>query len=134
MKVNGWMRIALPACGLFISAALIAKATGNGNGPNGNAYGIDFTPTNVPSANQKIPGVAAPNVLSPELIQTVLAQGSWKLENPDATVASFYGYNNDLLVLDANGTAPRMTPAPGDIPNSTSPTHKVEATKTEPDK
>lgn len=38
--------------------------------------------TPVPSANPKSPGVAAPNVRSPEILATVLAQGSTPPENP----------------------------------------------------
>ena len=79
------------------------------------AFGDEPLPTNVPSANHKIPGVAAPNILSPELIETPVAQGSNALENPSALV-TFYGYDN-------NGT---MVP--------TTAGSRVEATKTEPDK
>src|SRR5215470_7043045 len=76
--------------------------------------------TPVASANPKIAGTPQPNVLSPELIETIVAQGSNALENP-STLTSFYGYDND---------GP-LTPAPGDLPSAI---HKVEATKTEPDK
>ncbi|MBZ5675213.1 MAG: DUF839 domain-containing protein [Acidobacteriia bacterium] len=75
----------------------------------------DSLPTNVPAANQKVAGMAAPNVLSPELSETVVAQGSNALENPSPKV-TFYGYDN-------NGT---MVPI---VPGS-----REEATKTEPDK
>jgi hypothetical protein len=78
------------------------------------AFGADV-PTNVPSANAKVPGVVTPNVLSPELFETIVAQGANALENPSALV-TFYGYDN-------NGT---MVPA---VAGS-----RVEATKTEPDK
>jgi len=76
--------------------------------------------TDVPSANSKTPGFAAPNILSPELTETIAAQGSVRLENSSA-LTSFYGYDN-------NGP---MLPAPGAVQ---SPGHNVEATKTEPDK
>jgi hypothetical protein len=76
--------------------------------------------TNVPTANPKAPGVTSPNVLSPELAEVVTAQGSNKLENGTAAVP-YYGYDGDGPLL----------PAPGDLPNAT---HKVEASKTEPDK
>jgi len=76
--------------------------------------------THVPSANPKSPGTAQPNILSPELIETIVAQGSVRLENPSA-LTSFYGYDND---------GPQV-PVPGDLPSAS---HKVEATKTEPDK
>ncbi len=76
--------------------------------------------TPVTSANAKVAGAPAPNVLSPELIESIVAQGSTPLENP-STLTSFYGYDND---------GP-LTPASGDLPSAV---HKVEATKTEPDK
>jgi hypothetical protein len=82
------------------------------------AAGFSLTP--VPSANTKVVGVPAPNILSPELTEVIAAQGSYRLENPSA-LTSFYGYAND---------GPPV-PAPGDLPSLT---HKVEATKTEPDK
>ena len=87
-----------------------------GNGPNGKLGSV----TPVGSANPKAVGVPAPNVLSPELIETIVAEGSWKLENP-SDLTSFYGYGND---------GPPV-PAPGDLPSAV---HRVEATKTEPDK
>src|SRR5438105_11887079 len=77
-------------------------------------------PTSVTSANPKAPGMAKPDILSKELIEAAVAQGSMPVENPSALVG-FYGYNND---------GP-MIPAPGDLPSAT---HKVEASKTEPDK
>jgi hypothetical protein len=79
------------------------------------AFAADPVPTHVPSANPKVAGLAAPNILSPELIETVVAQGSNKLENP-SDVFKYYGYND-------NGT---MVPA---VAGS-----RVEARKTEPDK
>ena len=80
------------------------------------------------AANPRSPGISSPDVLPPELIQTPVAQGSNLLENP-ATITlasgtlgiSRYGYNDDGPLL----------PAAGDLPSAT---HKVEATKTEPDK
>ena len=77
-------------------------------------------PTPVPNANPKAPGKVAPDILSIELVETPVAQGSMPVENPSALVG-FYGYNND---------GP-MIPAPGDLPSAV---HKVEASKTEPDK
>lgn len=76
--------------------------------------------THVPTANPKLTGFAAPNVLSPELAQVIVAQGATPLENPSA-LTSYYGYDNDGPML----------PTPGDIQASG---HNVEATKTEPDK
>src|SRR5499425_3811455 len=86
----------------------------------GCALGLAGDPTSVPSANPKSPGKVAPDILSVELIETPVAQGSMPVENPSALVG-FYGYTND---------GP-MIPAPGDLPTAT---HKVEASKTEPDK
>src|SRR5215468_7796244 len=74
----------------------------------------------VAQANAKIVGLAVPNVLSPELTEVVVAQGSTPLENGAAPFL-FYGYNGDGPML----------PAPGDVQ---APGHNVEATKTEPDK
>src|SRR5262245_7437625 len=74
----------------------------------------------VPHANAKVAGFAPPNVLSPELDEAIVAQGSMPLENGTADFV-FYGYNGDGFML----------PAPGDIQ---APGHNVEATKTEPDK
>ncbi len=76
--------------------------------------------TAVQSANPKAPGLASPNILSPELTEVLLAQGSSKLENT-SDLTNFYGYDNDGPML----------PAPGDLPSLV---HKVEASKTEPDK
>jgi hypothetical protein len=76
--------------------------------------------TDVPHANPKTPGFAAPNILSPELTEIIQARGSMRLEN-SSSLTNFYGYDN-------NGP---MLPAPGDVQ---SPGHNVEATKTEPDK
>jgi len=70
--------------------------------------------TNVAAANTKTPGFAAPNILSPELTEAAVAQGSVRLENGTAAVP-FYGYDGD-------GT---LVPLPGT---------NAEATKTEPDK
>jgi hypothetical protein len=91
----------------------------------GNSLG--FHP--VASAQPKSPGVSSPNILPPEFVETPVAQGSYVLENPatitltDGTTLgiSRYGYDDDGPPL----------PAPGDLPSAT---HKVEATKTEPDK
>lgn len=77
--------------------------------------------TLVAAANPKAPGLASPNVLSPEFREVTVAQGSTPLENGSNSTSRYYGYSNDGPLL----------PAPGDLP---SPTHQVEATKTEPDK
>ncbi len=111
-----------PAVSAAAEAATVA-VTGELSG--GGALAL----TPVANANPKIVGVSSPNVLSPELIETPVAQGSNPVENPQtvtladgskATV-TFYGYLADGPML----------PAPGDLPSAT---HKVEASKTEPDK
>ena len=71
--------------------------------------------TPVPTAQPRIKGNTSPNVLSPELAEKILAQGSTPLENPSADFP-FYGYDGDQ---------PSMVPDFGS---------NVEATKTEPDK
>jgi hypothetical protein len=54
----------------------------------------------VSAANPKAAGYAPASVLSPELFQRVVAQGSTRLENPSALTA-YYGCDND--VVDAAG-------------------------------
>ena len=81
---------------------------------------LSFGP--VSKANTKAVGIAAPNILASGLSESVVAQGSLALENPDAaSKVAYYGYLAD---------GP-MVPAPGDVQSTT---HNVEATKTEPDK
>src|SRR5215467_11726159 len=70
--------------------------------------------TNVTNANPKASGVSAPNIVSPELADVLVAQGSMKLDGGTSAVP-YYGY-------DGNGT---LLPALGS---------NAEATKTEPDK
>jgi hypothetical protein len=77
--------------------------------------------TTVPSANPRAAGYAPASMLSPELYQVTVAQGSSKLENP-SPLTSFYGYDNDAL--DPAGL-PQMVPTPS---------NPKEAHKTEPDK
>src|SRR5262245_27423255 len=50
--------------------------------------------THVPTANPKSPGVPMPNVVSPDLVEVVRAQGAMLLENPQSP-AKYYGYNDD---------------------------------------
>ncbi len=99
---------------LAIAAVLVAVA--GATSPSGP------TLTGVPSANARSAGYAPASMLSPELSQTVVAQGATKLENPSA-LTSYYGYDND--VLDSAGQ-PVMVP--------TSSSGGKEAHKTEPDK
>jgi hypothetical protein len=77
--------------------------------------------TDVGSANAKSTGYAPASVLSPELAQIAVAQGSTKVENPTTEIA-YYGYDNDVL---GPGGEPLMVPTPA-VAN--------EAHKTEPDK
>ncbi len=87
--------------------------------------GVSFassTPGLTPIANAqpRIAGASQPNTTSPELALITRAQGSTPLENPDGVVDR-YGYFNDGPLL----------PAAGDLPTAS---HKVEASKSEPDK
>jgi hypothetical protein len=82
--------------------------------------GLSLGFAGVPAAMPRVTGMSSPNALSPELIETILAQGSNPLENPTTTIAS-YGF-------DADGP---FVPAYGDVQTAT---HKVEASKSEPDK
>src|SRR6266850_2828746 len=77
----------------------------------------------VPVPNPKAVGYAPASQLSTELRQTMVAQGSMTLENPQGIVG-WYGYENDTPSPD-NAAATQMVP-PAVIP--------VEAQKTEPDK
>lgn len=105
---------------LLVSGAIgigaVFAATGAALPPSGP------TLTNVPAANTRADGYAPASVLSPELSQVAVAQGSTKLENP-SVLTSYYGYDNDIL--DAAGQ-PQMVPTAAN-PSS-------EAHKTEPDK
>jgi len=76
------------------------------------AYAADLTA--VPTAQPKVAGDTAPNVLSPELAEKIVAQGATPLENPSADFP-FYGYEGNGPLLPSLGS-------------------NVEATKTEPDK
>jgi hypothetical protein len=104
---------------LWMLPALAGAATlttiGLADGGNG-AY------TNV-AANIKAAGYAPSSLISPELRQTIAAQGSTPLENPQGPIG-WYGYINDAPSPD-NPALPQMVPAT---------TPAVEAQKTEPDK
>src|SRR5262245_19121322 len=95
------------------SAIAIAAATGIGG-----AAAPGLTP--VPGAQPKSAGVSQPTAISPELALVERARGSMKLEN-GTTDIPYYGYDGDGPML----------PAAGDTPSAS---HKVEATKSEPDK
>jgi hypothetical protein len=79
--------------------------------------------TGVPTANTKSQGYAPASMLSPELEQIAVAQGSTKVENPDPATISYYGYDNDKL--NAAGQPIMVASAA---------TGNLEAHKTEPDK
>ena len=85
-----------------------------GNGPNGEPGRV----SSIAAANTKSVGVPAPNVFSPELIATLVAQGATRLENP-SDLTSFYGYDNDGPLV----------PVPGDLPSAV---HTVKATSKPP--
>jgi hypothetical protein len=103
---------ALPVAVVAASAATVASA----HPPSAP------TLTGVSAANPKSPGFAPASRLSPELSQTVVAQGAMKLENPSAQIAD-YGYDSDKVNTAGE---PLMVPLPG--------APSVEAHKTEPDK
>jgi hypothetical protein len=95
---RGWMRV--------VGSSVLTVALGAG------AAHAQLTP--VANANPKTVGFAAPNVLSPELVELIVAQGSTPLEN-GTTPFPYYGYDGNGPHLPALGS-------------------NVEATKTEPDK
>ena len=69
-------------------------------------------------AQPRTPGLSTPNTLSPQLIETIAAQGSQPLENPSADgVVAYYGY-----LADGSPFLPTTLVSP------------TEAQKTEPDK
>ena len=70
--------------------------------------------TAVAAPNTKTPGIASPNGLSPELTESLVAQGSSPLENPSGKFG-YYGYLADAPMIPLPGTT-------------------TEASKTEPDK
>jgi hypothetical protein len=102
---------------LVVSGALAAAAVGVAVAVASPATDL----TGVPLANTKSAGYAPASMLSPELEQIVVAQGSTKLEN-GITAVSYYGYDNDVL---GPGNQPVL------VPTQATPT---EAQKTEPDK
>jgi hypothetical protein len=105
---------AIGAIGAVAVSGTAAVVAGAADGP-----GISLS--DVSSANTRSDGYAPASKLSAELTQTVVAQGSTKLENP-SSLTSYYGYDND--VVNSAGQ-PQMLPTP---------TTATEAHKTEPDK
>jgi hypothetical protein len=96
------------ALGGALAAAAVAAAVGSAAWWGG-SHLVSAGP-----ANPRTPGIAAPNILSPELGEMPVAQGSMKLENGTADVP-YYGYDGDGTMVPLPGTA-------------------TEASKTEPDK
>src|SRR5262245_43847462 len=95
---------------LAATAAVVSLAT---------AASTPLNLTGVPPVGPRVAGNSAPNVLSPELVEWSVAQGSVPVENPtlDSRVG-FYGYDSD------GGT---FVPLKGAVA-------PFEAHKTEPDK
>ncbi|HEY2740880.1 MAG TPA: hypothetical protein VGI69_01715 [Gaiellaceae bacterium] len=87
------------------------------------AGGGSVSYTNVPTAAVKATGYAPADVLSPELGQTMVAQGSMRLDGAQDPVG-WYGYINDAPSPD-DPTLPQMIGTPAS---------PHEAQKTEPDK
>jgi hypothetical protein len=99
----------------LLSIAAVLVVTAAASPPSGPAL------TGVPTANTRSAGYTPSDVLSPELQQIAVAQGSTRLENPSA-LTSFYGYDNDVLNVAGQ---PAMVPSPS--------SGGKEAHKTEPD-
>lgn len=118
MRSNRRLTLATTAVGV-VTAAVVVVAPASGLAEHEGGQGDPLRLASVP-ANPKATGLTVPNTLSPGLIEAAVAQGATRLENGIADI-SFYGYHSD---------GPLM-PAPGDLPSAT---HKVEASKTEPDK
>jgi hypothetical protein len=108
-RVILWMLLTAAA-----GAATAAVAFAGGGGVN---Y------TNLPAANVKAAGYAPSDVLSPELRQSLVAQGSMALDGAQGAVG-WYGYINDAPSPD-DSTLPQMVGTPAS---------PAEAQKTEPDK
>jgi len=87
------------------------------------AGGGSVSYTNVPNANVKAAGYAPADILSPELGQVMVAQGSMRLDGAQDPVG-WYGYINDAPSPD-DPTLPQMVGTPAS---------PAEAQKTEPDK
>jgi hypothetical protein len=87
------------------------------------AVGGGMTYANVPTADVKAAGYAPASVLSPELRQDLVAQGSMRLDGAQDPVG-WYGYINDAPSPD-DASLPQMIGTPAS---------PAEAQKTEPDK
>jgi len=104
------MRVSKAMCAIGVGASALIAAAG---AEALNLRSVDPVPP-------KETGKAVPVMLARGLQKIVVAQGSDPLDGGTAA-NPYYGYDGD---------GP-MVPAPGDTPT---PTHQVEATKTEPDK
>src|SRR5262245_42937106 len=101
----------------------LAAAAGVAVAAVGLAEGGDASYTSV-AAQVKAAGYAPPDVLSPELRQVMVAQGSMRLDGAQDPVG-WYGYIDDAP-SPGNPALPQMVPA-------TPAASPVEAQKTEPD-
>lgn len=107
----------------FVAAALVAGAAtqpATAAGEERSRHGGVADRWSGVEAAAKVTGRSVPNVLSPQLSEHVVAQGSTPLDGGSAQMP-YYGYNGDGPML----------PAPGAVP---APGHVIEASKTEPDK
>jgi len=109
MKIPG--KVKLAAAGVLVVGVVVGVAV---------AASPATDLTGVPTANTRSPGYAPASMLSPELVQIAVAQGSTRVENPGNGI-SYYGYDDNLL--NAAGQ-PVMISFNG----------SGEAHKTEPDK
>ena len=107
------------AAAAVVAGGLVAAASAGSGAVAASAPTGPATWTSVPAAVKQV-GLTVPNVLSPQLAEHAVAQGSARTEGGDADTP-FYGYN---------GNGP-LIPAPGDLPAAG---RLVEASKTEPDK
>ncbi|HKD11084.1 MAG TPA: alkaline phosphatase PhoX [Thermoanaerobaculia bacterium] len=108
------MRISIHSTGVVLAAAALAASAAVGRAEDKR---VELT---APGANPKVVGATAPSVLIHGLGQTIVAQGNMPIENGTAEIP-FYGYYGDGPLI----------PAPGDVQSAS---HKVEASKSEPDK
>src|SRR5262249_34868481 len=109
---------------LFLLLAVSAAAVVGAGLVSNVASGIGFTDfSDLPSANPNAAGYAPATILSTELRESIVAEGSDRLENPDGIVTN-YGYENDVPSAD-DPSVPQMVPTPDNA---------KEAQKTEPDK
>src|SRR5262245_27583303 len=94
---------------LALVAAVVAFGYSSGRTEQMIQLPVPALPSHVPEANGKVTGQATPNVLSPELLETAVAQGSNLIENADANFP-FYGYQGNGPMLPPPGAvqAPGM--------------------------